>query len=122
MPGAGVAEARLAVVWAVKRLYNVTPARVFFRHVDLVGGSCRRLVSIRRSDGKPFAVLGIKSRHPAIAVSVAPTGRATEHQLTISLNRSRLADSVWDVLTVLTDHAVQPAVQVPVGAFALRTK
>jgi hypothetical protein len=118
----GLEEIRVPVVWGVKRLYELAPARVFFRKADIADGALQKHVSVRRLDGRTFRILGVKAVHPAISASAAQSGQASEHRLSITLDSARFAETLWDEVVVTTDHPLQPVLRIPVAAFATKLK
>jgi hypothetical protein len=111
-------EAKMPVVWSVKRLYDLKPERLFFHKAELAGGPRELSLSIRRSDGNSFVIVDVKTGHPAVSAAVGHSKQAVEQRLLISVDPAQFSEALWDEVVVTTDHPLQPLLYVPVAAFA----
>jgi len=110
-------ELNVPASWFVRNLYTVSPQRIFIGRRELDGGSIERRLTIRRTDGREFAITKIDSTFPSMNCSVTRQESADQHEIVI--NVPPLADQpdfLAGDLTIQTDHATQPGLVIPIAA------
>lgn len=116
-------QVQTGVTWSVRSFYSVAPTQVYFGKIDPSSGNpIERQATIRRTDGKPLSIKAVEVSSSCVHCSVEKASDESTCMLLLVLNPESLNGPVWGEVTVETDHALQPYVKIPVGAFVVPSK
>jgi hypothetical protein len=122
--GAGSTEAlpkerRVTVSWMVASPLRLSPERIFLSN-EAKGSSerVRRVVTIMRGDGAPFAITRILASDEAITAEYQVDGPRT-WTVTITIDMSRVVSHLAEKVVLETDCRDAPSISIPVAVIML---
>jgi hypothetical protein len=109
-------ESSLQIAWSVPRLYDVSPARVFFGTLTGPQRTVERKVLVRRTDGARLSIRSIETTNPAVTCQVMETTNTKCAVISTVLDVTTLDGALWGELRIHTDDPEQPTLKVPFAA------
>jgi hypothetical protein len=116
-------EVLAGVDWNVRTLISISPAQAYFGMVDPTSsGRIERRVTVRRPDGRPLVVKGVKASCPQVRCSVQEPRDGPTAVLLLDLDPKEVTKPLWGEVVLETDHPVQAIVKIPVAALPKQTQ
>jgi hypothetical protein len=110
-------ESRLPIQWAIREMYAVSPARIFFSGLpgEKASGEAVFPVSIRRLDGKPVEIASLRASRPELRCSTQQGACADEARIVVAIDPAKIGKFFHGEVTVELADACHSVLRIPVA-------
>ncbi len=106
-----------SATWHVRSRYQIDPPQLYFGTLHpSTSTPVARSVRIRRLDGQPLTIRQVKTASRSLTWRIAKGEHISEQMLVLVLDARMLRQALWEEVSVETDNAAQPLLQIPLGA------
>jgi hypothetical protein len=108
--------AELRIAWALSSPYALEPQRVFFAGPAGSSGSTERMVTLRRTDGRPIRIVAARSSSPAVKVRWEDRRESGEVEVFLALDWGQVVRFLYGDVRLTVRDQQDWEVMVPVAA------
>jgi hypothetical protein len=108
-------EMQLPVVWNVRSLYEIQPARAYFGYVKK-GNPSVQVIRIWRRDGMPLHLRKVTAPTANVQVRLLSQTAVQKPAIQVTILPEQITRPLWGEIVVETDHPLQPVLRIPVSA------